>query len=226
MPALPNVASCLRVALGFTLSPSTPALSRFYFQYGGTAPTVGQLSTFNASIATAFTSDLKALCGTGCELTQIETTDLTSPTGAQAVTAEAITGTRTGATNSNDLCFVTSYEINRRYRGGHPRGYWPFGTASDIAAGNKTWAGATVTAVNTGMASFMAAIAAAGWTGAGTLQQVNVSYYKGFTVVTSPTTGRARNVPTLRATPVQDVVQSIATKSSIGVQRRRLEFVD
>jgi hypothetical protein len=50
---------------------------------------------------------------------------------------------------------------------------------------------------------------------------VNVSYYNGFTVVTNPTTGRARNVPTLRGTPVVDTVTGIVARVQVGSQRRR-----
>lgn len=225
MAPLPDVASVLRVAMGFTLISGGPALSRFYLHYSGSAPSAGQLGTFNASIATAYGTDLKPLASADVELTSIETTDLSSSTGAQAVTPEAITGTRAGTNVTAEQCVVTSYEITRRYRGGHPRGYWPFGVVGDQAS-VKTWSAGLVTAVNSGMAAFMTAVEAAGWSGAGTIQQCNISYFKGFTVVTSPTTGRARNVPTLRAIPVVDNVTSIVARSSIGVQRRRLEFVD
>jgi hypothetical protein len=76
------------------------------------------------------------------------------------------------------------------------------------------------------MNAFFAALEAAVWSGASSLAQVNVSYYKGFTVVTSPTTGRARNVPTLRSAPVVDAVTAQAVRTSIGTQRRRIQFVD
>jgi hypothetical protein len=120
---------------------------------------------------------------------------------------------------------VSSYTIQRRYRGGHPRGYWPFGVTTDLQ-NDVDWTAAFVTACNTGFSTFFTALFAAGWTGAGTLTQVNVSYYDGFTVVVSPTTGRARNVPTLRVSPVQDTILIVACKVSIGTQRRRISFVD
>jgi hypothetical protein len=69
-------------------------------------------------------------------------------------------------------------------------------------------------------------VQAAGWAGAGTLSHVSLSYFSGFTVITSPTTGRARNVPTVRSSPLIDPVVTLKTQTSIGTQRRREAFVD
>lgn len=201
-------------------------LTRFYTQYTGTAPTNAQLTTFDASIATAYTANLRALCDAPCVLTQIESADLSSATGAVDTSAVSIAGTRATANAlPAQVCMVNSYEISRRYRGGHPRGYWRQGVPADLAT-DQTWAAAFISAVNTGMSAFYTAIAAAGWTAAGTLTHVNVSYYNGFTVVINPITGRARNVPTLRVSPVIDTVSSVVARTSIGTQRRREAFVD
>lgn len=194
-------------------------------QYTGTAPTAANLSTFNTAANTAWTGNLKGECGSEIVLTQIESTDLTSALGAQAVTGVSNAGNRSGGLIPSSACMVTSYEIARRYRGGHPRGYWPFGTDTDVST-ELVWAGAFLTSINSSLPAFIAALVAAVWSGGGTLSQVNVSYYHGFTVVTDPVTGRARNKPTLRVSPTIDAVTSIVARASIGTQRRRLSFVN
>lgn len=224
MPALPAAAGVIRTAFSGTDNANAVWLSRFYQHYSGTPPTNTQLATFDASMITNWNADMKSLQSAGFTLTQVASEDLTSASGAVDVTATSQAGTRAGSMVTGGACVVVSYEIARRYRGGHPRGYWPFGSDSDIANAG-TWSTALVSACNTGVAAFFTANAAAGWTGAGTITHVNVSYYSGFHVVTNPITGRARNVPLLRVSPTIDTVTSITTRSSIGSQRRRIQFV-
>lgn len=225
MPALPAAPGVIKTALSGTFTGGSVWLTRFFTHYTGTPPTNAQLLTFDAALATAFTTNLKPMCDGAVNLTQIESQDLTSATSAVDTSAVSISGTRTGGNLPDGIAAVVSYEIGRRYRGGHPRGYWPFGTTTDIGAvGN--WSAGFVTASNTAINAFYTAVNAAGWTGAGTLSHVNVSYYSGFTVITSPTTGRARNVPTLRVAPTVDAITSIITRPSYGSQRRRYAFVD
>jgi hypothetical protein len=115
---------------------------------------------------------------------------------------------------------MIQFNIARRYRGGKPKIFLPAGVAADISNTN-TWGSTFLATANTDWAAFAAAVLAAGWTGAGTLTHVNVSYYTGFTVVTNPVTHRARNVPTLRGAPVVDTVISYAAEVDIASQRRR-----
>ena len=198
-------------------------VTRFFIQYSGTAPTSAQLNTFAASIGTAWGTDIKPGCSTGLLLESILCEDLSSPTSAVGNAAIGVNGTRAGAQLPAGVAFVVSYEIARRYRGGHPRGYWPIGTQSDIYTPQQ-WTAGLVSAMNTDFPAFFTAVQGAGWAAAGTLAQVNVSYYSGFTVYTNPITGRARNRPNLRVTPVQDVVTGYIARANIGSQRRRNKY--
>lgn len=225
MAPLPNAPGVIRLAFSGLITNTNPWLSRFYLHYTGTAPTVAQLTTFLGVVDTSWTTNIRPLYVNNRDLLQIEGIDLTSPTGAVAILPVNHTGTRTGGDLPGQVCSVTSYEVARRYRGGHPRGYWPFGSPTDLST-EVAWTSAFTTAVNTGLAALIASCVGGGWTGAGTISQVNVSYYAGFTVVTNPITGRARNVPTLRVAPVVDAVTALKTQSSIGTQRRRAAFID
>jgi hypothetical protein len=199
-------------------------VTRFFTSYTGTAPTNADLTTFNASISTAFGTNLKSLLNSGSLLQKIDSIDLSSSSAALAENIVSVAGTRGAAVLPAATSLVASYHIARRYRGGHCRGYWPFGIQTDLAQ-QTVWSGAFVTACNTGLAAFFTAVNAAGWAAAGTLTHVNVSYFNGFSVVTNPVTHRARNVPTLRGTPVVDPVVAVQAQQSIGSQRRRNEFV-
>jgi hypothetical protein len=146
--------------------------------------------------------------------------DLSSATGAVAVGTITNAGSRAGGAIAPGTSLMIQFLIARRYRGGKPKIFLPLGVSSDITAG-AVWASALLSSTITGWNAMIASIVAAGWTAAGTLSQVSVSYYNGFTVVTNPVTHRARNVPTLRVAPTVDTVTGISVETELASQRRR-----
>jgi hypothetical protein len=129
-------------------------------------------------------------------------------------------GTRGGTTMPAEACVVISQLLTRRFRGGHPRNYFPFGVISDLA-NPQAWSGTFVAFVGAQFTAFINQCIAGVWSGGGALLPVALSYYSGFTVVISPTTGRARNVPTRRASTLIEAVSGFQVRSYIGTQRRR-----
>jgi hypothetical protein len=221
VPPLPAVPKVIRLDFVHTYGGDTDVLSRNFWSYSGTAPTNSEMVTFVTAAGAAWDSNAASSCNADVTLTNVEGTDLSSDTAAQGQSGVSYDGTRAGDTLTADSCFLGAYEIARRYRGGHPRGYWPFGVQVDLASPQE-WGSAHVTTFTDALTGMFAAIAAAGWSGAGTIAQVNVSYHSGFTVVTSPTTGRARNVPTVRAVPLVDDVVTVLGRARVASQRRRL----
>jgi hypothetical protein len=224
VPALPAASKVIRTACSGFFTGGGLWLTRFYTSYSGAAPTNAMLLTFDAAIAATWATNVQPLQDNQTELTQIESVDLSSATSAVDITSAAVIGTRGASELPGQVCMVISYEIARRYRGGHPRGYWPMGVQGDLQ-NTRLWTAAFTAEVLEAMQDFQADVFAAGWAGAGTLAQVNVSYYSGFHVVTNPITGRARNVPLVRVTPVQDPVTALTPRAYIGTQRRREAFV-
>lgn len=223
MPPLPDVPSTLRVAISGSDAGNVDVATRFYIFYSGTAPTVTQLDAFCTSVASTWNTNLAGQSPTTFTLTGVEAIDLTSPTAAVGSAAVSHAGTRTGTALPLQDAAVISYTIARRYRGGHPRGYWRFGITTDLA-NSRTFNAANALSFQTNTAAFFAGVLADGWTGAGTLGQVNVSYYEGFHLVTPPS-GRTRAVPTLRVGgPISDAVTGYVGRTSIGTQRRRIQF--
>jgi hypothetical protein len=223
MPALPDVAKVIKVALVFSDGLNDDIVTRFYLQYSGTAPGATELNTFCSDVDGQFAAHLADQMTEELTLIRIEAIDLTTTSSAEGSWVGAEAGTGTDPPVPVDVCVVSSYKIARRYRGGHPRGYWPFGTSGQLET-LQTWTEAFISNLHDVMNTFFTNVRAATWTGAGTLEHVNVSYFEGFTVVTDPTTGRARNVPTVRATPVVDIVTSRIERIRIGTQRRRLQY--
>jgi hypothetical protein len=221
MPPLPSPGDVIRIHLSLKDNNNNVFGSRFYLKYSGGPPTQADLNTLSTNVRTAFSSDLAGLMATYLELSEVICTDLSSNTGAEGTDSTAVAGTRSGTgLLINDAANI-GFEIVRRYRGGKPKIFLPFGVTTDTSS-DRTFTNTFVTAVNTGWGSFIAAILAGSYSSFNPVDNCNISYYSGFTVAISPTTGRARNVPTKRTTPVVDTITGHACSTTVGSQRRRL----
>jgi hypothetical protein len=219
MPALPSVPSVIKVVTGVSDQSDLKSLNRFFIKYFGASPTQAQIATFAAAIVAAWTGNLRTLYDTASVLEFVTAEDLTSSTAAVGSSTAAVAGTRAGNTLGAGTATVVQQQIARRYRGGHPRQYLSSGVQADLQT-RQAWTAAYLTAAEAAWLNYVAAIFASGWAGAGSLVQVNVSYYNGFTNVTFPS-GRTRPVPKLRLTPVVDIIGSYSINPKLASQRRR-----
>jgi hypothetical protein len=210
----------VRLNMAYALQGTPHCLNRIYLHYTGTPPTSLDLGGFCNAVTAAWATNLRSLFGPQMTFGPPNAEDLGSSSGASGAGSGTSTGSRTGLAIAAGSSINVRFLIARRYRGGKPKVYLSAGEAADVVAGNL-WSGAMVTATATGWQAFMSAILPTPWTGAGTVSHVNVSYYNGFTVVTNPVTGRARNVPTLRGTPLVDTITGYSVDPQMGSQRRR-----
>jgi uncharacterized MAPEG superfamily protein len=219
MPALPSVSDVLKVQLLWTDGADSDVYNVMYFRYSGGAPSGADAATLAQAIWNAG-GFFDTVMSTDTSLTGVIVTDLSSPSSAQGEYTGNLVGTRTGGHLSGGTAVVVGYQIARRYRGGKPRNYFPFLTSADLQT-RQLWATAAIGNVRDQFSSFIGAVLGA--TGGSTTitAHVNVSYYQGSRVVTSPTTGRARNVPILRAAPQVDTINSFLVRPIPGSQRRR-----
>lgn len=219
MPPLPAVTKVLRHDLRYTIGADSAALTRFFFRYSGGPPTVADFTTMTTALATAFTSFLAPLMSTDYALNAIRLIDLDSATGTELVTTESISGSRSGAQMAAAVCLLENYSIARRYRGGKPRNYFPFGVAGDLGSSDQ-WGTAFLASANSDIPGYIAAIVSHTFGSITVTQQVNVSYYQGFTTFTTPS-GRVKNLSKPRTTPVIDVITATSANLRPGSQRRR-----
>lgn len=220
MPALNPVPKVVRVTLRHqTTDGDNDVINRFFVQYSGTAPTDGELNTFAASVGTAWATNIAPICVTNLHLIEVNCEDLTSNTSAVGLDAEDIAGTITNPPLSMGVATVVSFAISRRYRGGHPRIYGPWGGADDLSS-QDAWSSDYIAAVLAAWEAFMDTVETAGWSGAGTLLHVNVSYFHGFTNHTFPS-GRVRPIPTPLADPLVDEITGYTVNPRPASQRRR-----
>jgi hypothetical protein len=220
MPALPSVAKVLKVQYDWTISEDLGARSRQFFQYTGAGASEADMNTLASTIFSSYVTNLAPMAHPTRVLTSVEIMDLSSPTAPVGVSFDGGVGTRTGGDLPASAALLESGEIDRRYRGGHPRTYWPFGTDTDLQDA-QTWTAAFLTAVTAALTAHFTDWSTDLVPGITTVAPVNVSYYEGFTVHTG-TTGRARNVSTPRLAPVVDAVIEYIIRLGIAQVRRRL----
>lgn len=204
MPPLPPAAQIVLVRLKGTYG-SQPWNVIQHLQYTGPAPAVADLQTIATSITSAWNTNYAPLAATNVGLSGIDLADLTNPAAAAASVTVSSLGTRAGATLPASTCIVVSWIINVRYRGGHPRSYYPFGVITDTT-GTRAWAPTFVTSVNNASTAYRTALNALSVSGT-TYKMAVVSYTR-------------NNEP--RPTPVPFTIQSNVTHQRIDTQRRRL----
>lgn len=218
MPALPVVPEVVALDFVYTTLDDTGMQNRTYWQYAGAPPTVSSLGTLVSGARAAWVTYMQPLFNASVNLAVVKAIDLSSPTGAVNEDTTVTPGTRSGAQLPLNCAVVQSFILGRRYRGGHPRNYVPAFSTGDIDH-DRIWLPDSVTEFGDAFSSFIAAIGTSGWSG--DVAQVNVSYYSGYAVITLPS-GRARNQPTLRVTPLVDAISDMVTRAKIGSQRKRL----
>ena len=221
MPALPSVPKVLRLNYKFTIGEDNGALCRTFYQYTGGGATSTELSALCTAIATSANTYLIPLMTDDRTLIEVTLTDLTNPSAPVGAAVVSHAGTRGGGSIlPASAALVESSQVLRRYRGGHPRVYWPFGNTADLQD-SQTWTSAFLTAALTALNAHQADWFGSAPVDLGSVNRVNVSYYQGFTPHVG-TTGRYRNVSNPRITPIIDAVVGEVVRIGVGQIRRRL----
>lgn len=215
LPDKPTV----RVRLIYTDSDGNEMGNRFYLTYSGSAPTAGNCATLASDISSAWGTNLKGLVIDTVSLTEVDVLDIATDSGLSGQWTGSIAGTNGSGAMPIQCAINVEFGIARRYRGGKPRFFLPTCNSSELDGQNR-WQPTFVSTVNTDVAAFFSALEALSVGSMGTLDHVNLSYYKGFTNITN-SSGRERAVPTYRSTAQSDPVTGYFCKATIGSQKRR-----
>lgn len=207
MPPLPAVPGVTKVTISGTYH-DTIWENIWFTHYTGSPPGVTDLNNYAAWIESQVIPSYADEMSVDNEVTGIKIVDLSSDTGAEYTGTVSNFGARTGDFNPANVCMVGSLEISRRYRGGHPRKYLPWGTSGTFASGStKDWDSGFVADCTTKLATILSNLVSVVEGSTTWDNVVNVSYV----------TAGAR-----RATAVVDVVTSIVPRVRVCSQRRRL----
>jgi len=219
VPPLPSAGQVVRAQLKWSDAADVNVSNTLYFGYSGSGPNAADCHDFMLAFVNALGTH-NGLWTASTMLLGGECTDLSTESGAQGIVNLSYDGDLAGTDLAGGTCLVASYLISRRYRGGKPRNYFPWGSSSSLAS-RQAWAGDFTTSCASAINASVAAVVGNTYGGMTITNHVNVSYYAGSRVVISPTTGRAKNVSILRASPLVNPITGVAILASPGSQRRR-----
>jgi hypothetical protein len=216
LPAAPNV---LRTDMHWQDAFDNKALTRLHWLYSGTPPAAATINSLCQDLGAAWVTHCASLYAATGGLLAVDGQDLNTSSGANGSYPTNTSGTRSGAENPPNIAALINYSISRRYRGGKPRSYVPFGTQSDISSG--TWSGSFVSAVTSGWSAMVAEFVGTAVSGCTISSLVNVGYFAGYTLGPEMPGGFRKKIPTPLSSPHIDVVNAITCNNSIGTQRKR-----
>lgn len=218
MPPLPVVAGVARYDFLQKVGDDLHVLNRIFMSCtSGFTFAAAALEAGHA--ATAWGSTIAGWQTTDVALEEVTVTDLNSMSGAVGSVGSTVVGGQTPPAVPGSVALVVDHQIARRYRGGKPKTFVA-GVRAQFLHNEQEWDGTFIAGTGATWDAFIADIVTG--THIAATEQVSVSYYEGFTVVISPTTGRARNVAKLRVGgPVTDPILASNGNVRPGSQRRR-----
>jgi hypothetical protein len=222
VPALPPALQVLRIQMKWKLGSAHGGGSRFYMLYSGGPPTATNCNTIASDVSGAFNTALGGAMIDTNELVEVVVTDLTSGSAAEGSWTGSIAGQLTGTPLPIDTCVLMNSHIPRRYRGGKPKIFLPFGQVSDLDSTDDQWNSTFIGVMNAAWPAFIGVLQGLTGIGCTLVNHVNVSYYHGFASVQNPVTLRWRNIPTPRSgDAVIDQISSTTINPYVSQQRRR-----
>lgn len=180
--------------------------NRFFVGYGGPGgPTAGDLSTFAAAFEAAFMNRFGSFIHNEFTLEQVIAEDLLSDTANSASWSGTVAGTAAGDMGAQGQCYVISWGIARRYRGGKPRTYIGPVSVNDVPV-NNFFTVAKAQALATAAVAFQTDIGG-----------------MGNTTIDAPQLGVASHwlAKAMRPTPVFEPFTNVRVNQRPGFQRRR-----
>lgn len=174
MSAQPPVPGVCKVIIGWSVGAKAGA-NVLHFSY---TPSTPAPLAYVEALAAGIDAAVQSQSGLWSDDVTYESTtaiDLSSDTGFVSEGGTATVGIRTGSKLPGNVAVLASYEIARRYRGGHPRTYWPWFTITDLST-PQDWFGASVAEAMDSTEAIIAAALGATAGGTSTLDQVMVSY--------------------------------------------------
>lgn len=209
MPALPSPGKVLKVQLVWTINASAGCMNVLHYNYSNGPPNAADLNAICTFIANALGTTQTVNLPASTALTGIIATDLAGTAGYQGAWSGNKPGTDPSAPASIATnCTLMNLHVQARYRGGHPRIYWP-GMGENHALNGSQWQAASVSQFNSAFQTWLGAVNGhvQGTTTVGA--QCVVSYYRNHAV---------------RPTPVVLNVNTWTTNPGIASQRRRGAF--
>lgn len=160
MPPLQPAAHILRLRFAGSIQTVSPWNVILHWNYTGPQPPSTTLNALCQQFASAWLTHLAPVHHVGVTLTTVEAVDLTAPDAAFGSALVAHVGTLAGTPFPASVAVCVSWKVNYRWKGGHPRSYFPAGVTASTANG-RTWTTAAVGQFETAVNGFFGAMNAA-----------------------------------------------------------------
>ena len=207
MPPLPFASKVVKMVATIT-GEADAAENIFHFLYSTGPTTTSSLEAFDTSVHTALYGMYQAQMTTEKMLTTVQYTDLSSDVGATYIAEYGIAGTLGDDVFSAQAAVLVSWLVNRRWRGGHPRTYFPNGGYGALSAGTTNmWDTAFLNNQAATCETYLTKVSEYADSTMGACNPVNLSYW---------------NAKALRPVPITDLIVGLYARPRICTQRRRL----
>lgn len=193
--------------------------NRLYFSYTGGPPTSADLNSLATSIRAAWITNCAPMQHSLVGVAAFDLLDIASYSGNSGTNSVGTDGSRSGTVLPVQCAFNLKFDIARRYRGGKPKVFLPWGVDGDLV-NPATWVSTFGADAQSAFEAFITAVTGLSEPSIAIKNHVNVSYYQGFKNIAN-SSGRERAVPQYRASALTDIVTSYAYDPTIGSQRRR-----
>lgn len=157
MPPLKPVNQVIQFMTGGSYQ-NQPWVNVYHWEYSGGTPTQANMTELCNDLLTAWDVNLSGSHSTTVSLNTVRAIDLSAPDAPQGansnpgIVGDLITGTPLPVS----VACVASWLTNYRWRGGHPRTYFPAGTTFSTQNGNS-WTTAALTGFRVQISQFMSA---------------------------------------------------------------------
>ena len=211
-PRLAPANGVVKLDFQWTIGTDTNGHNHLFFGVSA-APSLAQLNALCSAAATAWgAGGFRAVFPTTSILNQFEAIDLSNPAALPGVGIVGGGGQLTSPGITAETAVLVNMKVARRYKGGHPRVYFPAGASTDISA-PQAWSAAFTGTFQTAFQTFLTSVQGASG-GPSITGLVNVSYYSGKSSVTGK--------PVPRPTPLVEPIVSWSVNPIPGSQRRRM----
>lgn len=193
--------------------------------YTGGPPTTGDLNSMATDVHTEWVAHLQGMLSDAMALKRVTLSDLHVPTTPDGEDTTRVIGSRTGGLLTINASSCITFQINRKYRGGKPKSFTPFGLDGDCLD-QSAWSSAWIATLSSAWSDFASSLTAIS-SGSTTLSdQVSVSYIEGpYTAVPNSGGTRYRITGTPKNPPKVDLVLGFTVQQKIGSQRRRVSAI-
>jgi hypothetical protein len=218
MPPLQPVPNVLKTQLLWDVGTDENVTTTNFWSYSGTQPNATAVSNF-CTVLCNLMSAQDALWTGSVVLVGATGVDLASDTASEGSATADTPGIDTGAQLAGGTCVLLNYKIDRRYRGGKPRNYFPWGSSTTLST-RQSWSPGFVANCASGWSQVTSGFIGQTESGCTITNHANVSYYSGSNPNPNPNS-KYRTKPAPRPVPLVNAITSFSVSNIPGSQRRR-----